>query len=301
MVSKGIVSIRAKSGTTFLLIIAFFIWMITTKQTINKNNSLGNPILGTEKTVRGFQQKDLFHFITENYFPANMVVAIAAPTDEKTITELTFKYFGNRKNRTTTHKITHFKNYRPEEITFSKHNAQCHYMMGKPAPSLHSKDRLTMALVNNILGGPGMNSKLNLGIREKYGYTYTIESGFNSYSDTGTFHVYLATDKKHLEKSISLTQSVMNRLATNKISSNLLHQYKQQFKGQLALARENKANIAISNAKSLLNFNKVKSLEEIYKSIDKITSEELLRVAGNYLNTNSGKYSSLLYESETNQ
>lgn len=265
-----------------------------------KNNSLGNPILGTEKTVRGFKQKDLFDFVSCNYSPSNMVVAIAAPTDEKTIIELTKKYFGNRKNKSANHKITSFKNYKPERIKISLHNAQCHYMMGKPAPSLHSKDRLTMALVNNILGGPGMNSKLNLGIREKYGYTYTIESGFNSYSDTGTFHVYLATDKKHLEKSISLTQSVMDKLATHKMSSSLLHQYKQQFKGQLALARENKANIVISNAKSLLNFNKVRSLEDIYKSIDKITPEGLLKVAGNYLNTHSGKYSSLLYESETN-
>lgn len=264
-----------------------------------KNNPLGNPILGTEQSVHHFNRNDLFQFISNNYFPSNMVLSIAAPADENKVMELAKKYFGARK-KNHTNKLVPFRGYKPEQIKLVRHNSQCHYMMGKPAPSLHDKNRLTMALVNNILGGPGMNSKLNLGIREKYGYTYTIESGFNSYSDTGTFHVYLATDKKYLEKSISLTEAVMNKFASVKISSNILHQYKQQFKGQLALARENKANVVISNAKGLLNFNKVTELEEIYNRIDKITPEEILKVAGDYLNTQSGKYSSLLYESEAN-
>lgn len=267
---------------------------------IFKNNPLGNPILGTEQTVHSFHQKDLLNFIEGKYIPSNMVLSVAAPADEKTIVQLAEKYFGSKKSKPPTNKIIPFRNYKPECVKTTRHHSQCHYMMGKPAPSLHDSNRLTMALVNNILGGPGMNSKLNLGIREKYGYTYTIESGYNSYSDTGIFHVYLATDKKYLEKSISLTASVMHKLASTKLGSMMLHQYKQQFKGQLALARENKANVVISQAKSLLSLNRITSLEDIYQKIDRITSEEVLRMAGIYLNTNSSTYSSLLYESSTN-
>jgi len=170
--------------------------------------------------------------------------------------------------------------------------------MGTLAPSLYQADRMTVSLLNNILGGPGMNSKLNLGVREKYGYTYAIESGFNSYTDTGMFHVYLATDKKFLNKSIDLAVAEMKKLTDNKIGTLQLSQYKQQLKGQLALAKENKSNVVISNARSLLNFKKVTTLEDIYKKIDAVTSSQLVEAAAKYLNAKSRSYSSLLYESD---
>ncbi len=168
--------------------------------------------------------------------------------------------------------------------------------MGRTAHSLHHKDRMKMVLLNNILGGPGMNSRLNLGVREKYGYTYSIESGFNSYSDTGTFHVYLATDKKFVDKSIALAKKELQKLRTQKISTVQMHQYKEQLKGQLALARENKSSVMISSAKSMLNFNKPFNMTEVYKKIDAITAPDLIMVAGDYFN--STYFSSLMYEAE---
>lgn len=261
-----------------------------------KNNALGNPILGTELTVRSFKRKDLVHYTQSNYYPSDIVFAVAGNLKEQDVLKIAEKYFSNYKSRPRKTTSKKFANYKADQVTVKKHNAQCHYMMGTIAQSLHHTDRLKMVLLNNILGGPGMNSRLNLGIREKYGYTYTIESGFNSYSDTGTFHVYLATDKKHLDKSIMLAGNEMKKLATQKISTVQLNQYKQQFKGQIALSRDNKANMMISSAKSILNFNKPLNITETYKKIDAITAVDLVKIAGDYLDSKSPIYSSLLYE-----
>ena len=157
-----------------------------------KNHALGNPILGTEDTVRSFRSADLVNFTSRNYKSHKIVFAVAGNFTERQVLDLATKYFSGYRRRTGVDTRQKFKSYRPSTITVKKHNAQCHYMMGTVAHSLHHKDRIKMVLLNNILGGPGMNSRLNLGVREKYGYTYTIESGINSYSDTGTFHVYLA-------------------------------------------------------------------------------------------------------------
>jgi len=115
------------------------------------------------------------------------------------------------------------------------------------------------------------------------------------------FHVYLATDKKFLNKSIDLAVAEMKKLTDNKIGTLQLSQYKQQLKGQLALAKENKSNVVISNARSLLNFKKVTTLEDIYKKIDAVTSSQLVEAAAKYLNAKSRSYSSLLYESVSHE
>ena len=109
--------------------------------------------------------------------------------------------------------------------------------------------------------------------------------------------VYQATDKKYLNKSIDLAIAEMKKLTDNKIGSLQLNQFKQQFKGQLALAKENKSNVVISNARSLLNFKKVTAIEDIYKKIDAVTSSQLMEASAKYLNAKSRSYSSLLYES----
>lgn len=266
-----------------------------------KKNPLGNPILGTENSVRNFKQKDLIAFTRKFYIPSNMVLSVASSLKAEKVIRQLEHHFGKYRLAKVGEKPKPFKKYTAEKTAVKKHNAQCHFIMGTLAPSLYQADRMTVSLLNNILGGPGMNSKLNLGVREKYGYTYAIESGFNSYTDTGMFHVYLATDKKFLNKSIDLAVAEMKKLTDNKIGTLQLSQYKQQLKGQLALAKENKSNVVISNARSLLNFKKVTTLEDIYKKIDAVTSSQLVEAAAKYLNAKSRSYSSLLYESVSHE
>ncbi|HRC91320.1 MAG TPA: pitrilysin family protein [Bacteroidia bacterium] len=266
-----------------------------------KKNPLGNPILGTENSVRNFKQKDLIAFTRKFYIPSNMVLSVASSLKAEKVIRQLEHHFGKYRLSKVGEKPKPFKKYTAEKTAVKKHNAQCHFIMGTLAPSLYQADRMTVSLLNNILGGPGMNSKLNLGVREKYGYTYAIESGFNSYTDTGMFHVYLATDKKFLNKSIDLAVAEMKKLTDNKIGTLQLSQYKQQLKGQLALAKENKSNVVISNARSLLNFKKVTTLEDIYKKIDAVTSSQLVEAAAKYLNAKSRSYSSLLYESVSHE
>ena len=259
-----------------------------------KNMSLGHPILGNEKTVHSFKQPQLKKFTKTNYVPHNIVFAVAGNFEMKKIIAIAEKYFSKYKSSSAKLNKGDYKNYKVAHQQIKKPTAQCHFVMGRAAHSLHHSDRMKMVLLNNILGGPGMNSRLNLGVREKYGYTYSIESGFNSYSDTGIFHVYLATEKKFVDKSISLAKKELKKLATEKIGTVQMHQYKEQLKGQLALARENKSSVMISSAKSTLNFNKPFDMTTVYKRIDAISAGDLINVAEDYFNAD--KFSSLMYD-----
>ena len=136
-----------------------------------------------------------------------------------------------------------------------------------------------MVLLNNILGGPGLNSRLNLAVRERHGYTYSIESQYQPYSDTGIFCIYLGTDNGSLNKSISLVQKELKILAVKKLGLLQLKRAKQQLIGQLAIAYESNLSEMLSMGKSYLHLNKVDTINEIYRKIEKITSEELLEIA----------------------
>jgi predicted Zn-dependent peptidase len=139
-----------------------------------------------------------------------------------------------------------------------------------------------------------MNSRLNLNIREKYGFTYTIESGYHTYTDTGIFHVYFATDISHFEKTKKLLQQELDKVCSEMIRERQLSQYKEQLIGQIQLAQENRLSIVLSMAKSQLNLNRIIPLKEITEKINAITAAELLEVAREMLNPE--KNSELIYE-----
>jgi predicted Zn-dependent peptidase len=136
-----------------------------------------------------------------------------------------------------------------------------------------------MVLLNNLLGGTGMNSRLNLNIREKYGFAYNLDSNYVAYSDTGLFAVYLGTDKKYLQKTKTLVYKELKKLRDTPISTMQLHKAKQQLCGNIALAQENNSSVMLALGKSLLMFNKVDTLNAIYQEIEKITAKQLLNIA----------------------
>jgi predicted Zn-dependent peptidase len=151
-----------------------------------------------------------------------------------------------------------------------------------------------MYLLNNILGGQGLNSRLNLSLREKNGLAYNVESSYNPYCDTGAFSIYFGTEAHNLEKSISVTLSELKKLRDKELGTIQLSKAKNQIKGYLARGYENHESLMLSLGKSLLVFNTIETLEEICKKIDTIDSSELLTTANDIFE--SGKLSTLIYK-----
>ncbi len=151
-----------------------------------------------------------------------------------------------------------------------------------------------MVLLNNIIGGQGLNSRLNLSLREKNGLAYNVESGYNPYCDTGLFSIYFGTESQHLDKCTALVMSELNKLRIAKLGYLQLSKAKNQIRGYLARGYENHENLMLSFGKSLLVYNKIETLEEICKKTENITSSDLLFIANEVLDPSM--LSTLIYK-----
>ena len=151
----------------------------------------------------------------------------------------------------------------------------------------------TLLLVNNILGGPGMNSRLNVSLREKYGYVYNVESSVTGYTDTGMTSIYFGCDKSNLKACLSLTYRQLRRLRECALSTSQLHAAKRQFMGQIGVSTDNRENLALSLGKSFFHFNSYDSLSETMAKIERISSANVLEVANEIFDETN--LSSLIY------
>ncbi len=258
-----------------------------------KGHTLGHPILGTVESVQNFKRKDILEYIKRQYHDGEMIFAVGGGVGKEKVMQIAEKYFskGSRKSISVKRKL--FKANKSVHLSAVKNTNQIHYITGCPAFSLSDKNRYTLILLNNILGGPGMNSKLNLNIREKFGYTYTIESGYHAYSDTGLFHIYFATDKKNFSKVRQLLDKELLKLIEQPMSERQFAQYKKQLIGQIVISQENRLNLLLGMAKSMLYFNKTFSLKEVSANIENISLADFIKVAKSILN--SKHHSSLTY------
>jgi predicted Zn-dependent peptidase len=170
---------------------------------------------------------------------------------------------------------------------------QNHCIIGNVAYDLKDKRRMGMFLLNNILGGQGLNSRLNLSLREKNGFAYNVESSYNPYCDTGVFSIYFGTDSHNLDKSIKIAESELIKLRSVKLGTIQLSKAKNQIKGYLARGYENHESLMLSLGKSLLVFNKIDSIEEVCEKIDNVTSSEILETANEVFDIS--KLSTLIY------
>lgn len=256
-----------------------------------KGHELGNGILGTEESIRKLKREQLFTFTKRMYQPSNMVFASVGNISSKKLKRILEKRITiSQSISSSSNKRSGYNSNLVQTIKVPKSTYQTHCIIGNTAYGLHDKKRIPFILLNNILGGPAMNSILNLKVREKYGYTYTIESNYATYSDSGLFSIYLAADQKYIDKSVQAVLRELKLLRDKRMSSSKIHQYKQQLKGQLALGRESNINILLSNAKSLLFKNRIDSIEAILSSIDSVSESDLLEVANEALDTNRLQY-----------
>jgi len=249
------------------------------EELIFAGQSIGHNILGTPETVKSFTQKSLLDFISRNYNTDQIVFCSAGNIPDDKMIRLFKKYFENVPANIRAKKNPAEYSYKPCSVTKKMNTFQNHCIIGNVAYNLKDERRLGMFLLNNILGGQGLNSRLNLSLREKNGLAYNVESSYNPYWDTGAFSIYFGTESNHLNRSIKVAMGELARLRTEKLGILQLSKAKSQIKGYLARRYENHESLMLSLGKSLLIFNKIERLEDTYKKIDKITSPELMEMA----------------------
>lgn len=263
-----------------------------------EGHTLGENILGTKDSINKIKRKNLLDFIDLTYNTSEIVFAISGSYSSTKVLKLCEKYFGIiQENQKQKNRIKPKKKPK-KEIELLKPINQTHCIIGGQAYSFYDEKKYGLLLLNNLLGGNGMSSILNLEIREKHGIAYTIESNYSAFSDTGIFSIYFGTDEEKAAKSLKLIHKEMKKLRENKLGKLKLFQAKQKFTGQIALSEENRMSVLISMAKSLLDFNKIESLEEVFDNLNAVTSEELLLIANEIFDPK--ELSMLIFKAEDN-
>lgn len=244
-----------------------------------EGHPLGRNILGTPESVKSFNKKDIQLFMKSNYRTDEIIIGIFGDYDFKTVIRISEKLYGKIPANLPDRVREKVGPYTPKKNIFSKPINQAHCVIGNQSYSFHHKHRTAFLLLNNLLGGTGMSSRLNLEIREKYGIAYTIESNYTPMSDSGIFSIYFGTDSEKTEKAIKLLEKELKKLRDQKLGPIQLQQAKHKFIGQIALGEENRMGLIISMSKSLLDFNRVDSLEEVFAKINTVTAPQLLEIA----------------------
>ncbi|HCO67382.1 MAG TPA: peptidase M16 [Dysgonomonas sp.] len=261
---------------------------------IFRDSQLGHHILGEPGILNTFNTVKTEKFIQRNYSPDNMVFFSLGKTDIKKVIKLAEKYLSGIKPLHVKQKRNAPSSVSPLKEKFDKDTIQTHAIIGGRCYDLYDKKRKTLHLLNNLLGGPGMNSRLNIALREKKGYVYNVESNMTSYTDTGVFSIYFGSDKRNAEKCIDLIRKELKMLKEKKLSSAQLESAKKQLIGQTGISADNNENLALSLGKSYLRYNYFNSIEEIAKKIESITIEQIHETANEIFDENNLSY--LIYQ-----
>ncbi|MBK0381419.1 insulinase family protein [Pedobacter sp. SD-b] len=259
-------------------------------------HTLGENILGTPETVKAFARKDVTDFIAQNYNTHQMIFAVSGSYTLTKVARLAEKYFGIIPENTQIKQRNPPQEIKPINIIQKRPINQSHCMIGTKAYGFHHQNKTGLLLLNNLLGGTGMSSRLNLEVREKHGIAYTIESNYSPLSDTGIFSIYFGTDTEKVAKATKLVHKELRKLRENKLGVIQLAQAKQRFIGQIALGEENRMGVLISMAKSLLDYDKIDSLTEVFRKINNVSKDDLINIANDIFSTD--KLSTLVFEPE---
>lgn len=244
-----------------------------------KNSQLGHNILGEPDLLQEFNSEMAQTFTGKHYRPDNIVFFSTGKTDFKKIIRLAEKYLSDINSNPVDLERKAPSITTLEKIRSEKDTSQSHVLIGGQCYDMHNSKRNTLHLLNNILGGPGMNSRLNISLREKRGYVYNVESSTTLYSDTGLFAIYFGCDKRNTERCLKLIQKELDLLKNTSLTTSQLSSAKKQLTGQIAVSSDNHENLALALGKSFLNYNHFNSIEETINKIDKISSSDILDVA----------------------
>ena len=279
-----------------------------------KGSPLGHNILGTAEQVRAFKTEDALRFTRKLYRPDNAIFFAYGDIDFKKLVKLIRKALadddsgklaeeklpqisqitqisGDENSITTEKSVSSVKSVGPKNypsvgeeiagqtIVMQKNTHQAHVMIGTRAYDVNDDRRMPLYLLNNMLGGPGMNAKLNLALREHNGLVYTVESTMISYGDTGTWSIYFGCDEHDVKRCLRLVRKELDKFMQKPLSDAQLKAAKKQIKGQIGVACDNRENFALDFGKSFLHYGWEKNVDRLYEQVDEITATQIQAVA----------------------
>lgn len=246
---------------------------------------LGHNILGKADRIRKFTTEDALRFTHRHYRPENAVFFAYGDIDFDSLLRLLEKENGTKVTKVgETDKpdatvLPALNGYEPQTVRADKHTHQAHVMIGNRAYCVHDRRRMALYLLNNILGGPGMSARLNLALRERCGLVYTVESSMVSYSSAGIWSIYFGCDADDMDECMRLVRAELDRFMSVPLTADELSVAKQQIKGQIGIACDNRENLALDFGKGFLHYGWKKDITALYRDIDAITADEVQAVA----------------------
>ena len=262
---------------------------------IFKGSPLGHNILGTAEQVRSFKTEDALRFTRKLYRPDNAIFFAYGDIDFKKLVRLLKKSFLSEERTVKSEKFnspeaqTQFNiqhltfntqhSFEGQTIVMQKNTHQAHVMIGTRAYDVNDDRRMPLYLLNNMLGGPGMNAKLNLALREHNGLVYTVESTMAAYGDTGVWSIYFGCDEHDVKRCLRLVRKELDKFMLKPLSEAQLKAAKKQIKGQIGVACDNRENFALDFGKSFLHYGWEKNVDRLYEQVDEITAEQIQAVA----------------------
>jgi len=249
------------------------------EEMIFAHHPIGHNILGKPELLEQYTTSDAVSFVRKHYKPEEMVFFVLGDLNFNQLIRMGEKYLKTENHIKDPIVRTSPTSYQPVRKEIDKNTHQVHFMMGNRCYDLYHPDRLGMYLLNNILGGPGMNSLLNLSLREKHGLVYNVESNYQPFTDTGMWSVYFGCDTENAARCEQLVLTELQKLCDQPLSENALKKYKLQLMGQMAISSEQKENFALSLGKSYMRYGKIEDMETVKKRIEAITAEKLQAIA----------------------
>ena len=271
-----------------------------------KGSPLGHNILGTAEQVRAFKTEDALRFTRKLYRPDHAIFFAYGDIDFQKLVKLLKKALevkegekradGSEEQRAKSEESNGLANHKVQSsnlkvqsievqsiegqtIVMEKNTHQAHVMIGTRAYDVHDDRRMPLYLLNNILGGPGMNAKLNLALREHNGLVYTVESTMVAYGDTGTWSIYFGCDEHDVKRCLRLVRRELDKLMEKPLSASQLRAAKKQIKGQIGVACDNRENFALDFGKSFLHYGWEKNVDRLYEQVEAITAPQIQAVA----------------------
>lgn len=244
---------------------------------------LGMNILGTSESIRRFHREDFKAFVQENLDTEKLVFSCVGNLPMKKVIKLAEKYLKDIPRQYAVRSRKPFNKYQPKHLTVERTLTQAQCAIGRDAYPVQHENSLAFFMLTNLLGGPSMNTRLNLALREKHGLVYAVDAEYQSYTDTGMFSIYFGTEPRQLEKAKGYIMKELHKLRETPLGSMQLHRAKEQLMGQLAMSSENNQNLMLAMARSILDEYEMETLETLYEKIRATDAGKLQTVAQDML------------------
>ena len=242
-------------------------------------SELGHNILGRKEDLENLSREDCMRYLKKLYVPANMAFFSVGPDSPDRVFRLAEKAFGPMSHEMEPRRRTVPPHVEPFRRTINIGTHQAHTIVGARVPDMNHPLRYALMLLNNILGGPGMNSLLNVELRERRGYVYTVESTLTMLSDCGWMEIYLGCDHDDVHSSLRVIERITSRLSQELMPERRLDAYKRQYCGQLVVAADSTEYLAMSAGRGLLYRGRVATIDDTITRIQEVTPEQIARAA----------------------